>query len=203
MPKFRLEIYAQNSFRQTYGKNSLKERNSEGFHAKFAQILIIFLNTLLPTLPTLSNHYPQSSASFHQTSSSLTKQGWSKRKPCELFDHCCLTWMAWAPGAPCSHGFFFTVSRNDFTGGPSRGASTGVAPGSFFQKEGKKRKNFLRNPRILPKFQQNRQTIRWNFEGNLETWMSKFWNPKEKLANMCKENVQTIEELWKVLQIIA
>ena len=24
----------------------------------------------------------------------------------DIFDHCCLTWMAWAPGAPCSHGFF-------------------------------------------------------------------------------------------------
>ena len=82
------------------------------------------------------NHYLQPSAPFNQTSYSLAKQGRSKRKPCVLFD-CCLTWMAWAPGAPRSHGFFQRFQKRHFwramPGGIHRGVPTAL--GSFFQKE--------------------------------------------------------------------
>ena len=39
----------------------------------------------------------------------------------ELFDLCCFTWMARAPGAPCSHGFFQLFQKRHYWPVPSGG----------------------------------------------------------------------------------
>ena len=38
----------------------------------------------------------------------------NKKEKHDIFDHCCLTLMAWAPGAHCSHGFFFSFFPPDY-----------------------------------------------------------------------------------------
>ena len=93
------------------------------------------LNTT--TSPTLLNHCYQPSAPYNQTSYPLAKQRRRKRKPSVLFDPCCFTWMAGAPGAPRSHGFFQRFQKWYFwramPGGIHRGVPT--APGSFLLKK--------------------------------------------------------------------
>ena len=145
-----------------YYFSSIDFENSDDF---FAEILRSKLNFLMLATfgcsSSLSNRSPQFDViilntrftSFSRLSSfhfiCIATQFWfvSKKeeadgKPCDIFDHCCLTWMAWASGTPCSHGFlnhFFKFSRNDVTGRFCLGAflCRGVltARGSFLEKK--------------------------------------------------------------------